>query len=62
MTFEEWFNEIELYSLRGERFYNDLDHHNPNSQKANERMVSWLKAAYEAGYEHGLYKVTDDLK
>jgi len=52
MTFDEWFDEVELFSTRNERFFSDLDHHNPNSKGANQRMVEWLKAAYKAGYEH----------
>jgi hypothetical protein len=53
MQFDEWFNEIEVFSLRGERFFNDLDHHVPDSQGSSKRMVEWLRAAYNAGYEQG---------
>lgn len=53
MQFDEWFNETEVFSLRAERFFNDLDHHVPDSQGSNKRMVEWLKAAYKAGYEQG---------
>lgn len=53
MTFEEWFNEIEGYALRSERFFGDLDHHKPESQGSNKRMVEWLRAAYNVGYEQG---------
>lgn len=49
MTFDEWFDEIELFSSRSERFFSDLDHHNSESKQANQRMVAWLRAAYEAG-------------
>ena len=53
MKFDEWFNEIEVFSLRSERFFNDLDHHVPTSQGSAQRMVEWLKAAYKVGYEQG---------
>lgn len=62
MNFYDWFDEVELFSTRSERFFNDLDHHVPNSKGANGRMIGWLKSAYEAGYNHRLYKTTDDLK
>lgn len=62
MTFEEWFNEIENYSLRGERFYLDLDVFGEKFMEdglyvmnidAYEPILKWLKAAYEVGYEEG---------
>lgn len=62
MTFEEWFNEIEMFSLRGERFYNDLDHHKEGSRGSSERMVAWLKAAYQVGYEHKTLELLSDGK
>ncbi|NDB84079.1 MAG: hypothetical protein EB127_15385 [Alphaproteobacteria bacterium] len=49
MTFDEWFKEVELFSTREERFFNDLDHHNSNSKGSYQRMASWLEAAYNAG-------------
>jgi hypothetical protein len=52
MTFEEWFGEVELFSTRDERFYNDLDHHKPY-EGSYGRMMAWLKAAYDVGYEQG---------
>ena len=38
----EWFNQIESYGLRSERFYDETTH-NP------ARGYEWLKAAFEAG-------------
>lgn len=69
MTFEEWFDEIEGYALRCERFYDDLD----RLQQFNngdyvpgdptyQDIVGWLKAAYETGYEHRNIELMDDGK
>ena len=51
MKFDEWFNEIELFSTRAERFFSDLDHHKPY-EGSYQRMVEWLKAAYDVGKSH----------
>jgi hypothetical protein len=59
MTFDEWLNEIENYSLRIERLYDDLDAITGVDKTASESvrnralMLGWLKAAYETGYSHG---------
>jgi len=50
MTFDEWFYGIENFSLRAERFYDEID---PDSRTDTKALVSWLRAAYEVGYEHG---------
>ena len=62
MQFEDWFDELEMFSLRSERFYNDLDHTRPDSIESQKRMVEWLKAAYDAGQLHEQMKHWDDLK
>jgi hypothetical protein len=62
MEFEDWFDEIEAFSLRSERFYSDLDHTRPDSTESQKRMVGWLRAAYEAGQLHEQMKHWDDLK
>ena len=62
MQFEDWFDELELFSLRSERFHNDLDHTRPDSIECQKRMVEWLNAAYEAGQLHEQMKHWDDLK
>jgi hypothetical protein len=59
MTFDEWFNEFEIFSLRCERFYDELEHYKDGT---TEDMVIWLKAAYEAGYEEGQDWYVDDGK
>ena len=59
MTFEEWFDGFENYSMRCERFYDDLaDYQGDNA----EIVIKWLKAAYEVGYDHAMSKLVDDGK
>ena len=59
MTFDEWLNEIENYSLRIERLYDDLDTITGVDRTASEAvrnrslLLSWMKAAYDVGYEQG---------
>lgn len=42
-SFEKYFNELEGYHLRSERFYEELRSMTP------ERMVEWLRAAFIEG-------------
>ena len=42
-TFEDWFDELESFSLRSERFFAD--------SKRDAETVRWLRAAFEAGRE-----------
>jgi hypothetical protein len=42
LKFLEWFNEIESFGLRSERFYDEVTH-------KPSRAYEWLKAAFEAG-------------
>ena len=59
MTFDEWLNEIENYSLRVERMYDDLDMMTGVPKTASEArrnqivFMGWLRAAYNVGYEQG---------
>lgn len=46
-TFEEWFNEVENYSTRGERFYDEL------KGMAPQRGVEWLRAVWECAQSGG---------
>ena len=48
-TMTDWLEEVEVYSLRIERFIDDCDHHRAGSTGSNERMIAWLRAAYEVG-------------
>ena len=44
-TFEDWFEEIENYGQRSERFYGEL----PNDIALSDTMILWLRAAFECG-------------
>lgn len=44
--FNQYFNELELYALRSERFYHD---YYSSDSKNPEIMVQWLKAAFIEG-------------
>lgn len=60
MTFTEWLEEVEVYSARIERFINDCDHHRVGSTGSNERMIEWLRTAYEVGRAHEAQKNLED--
>ena len=45
-TFEAWFDELESFSLRSERFVCDL-----KRDKPPEVIFEWLRAAFDAGRE-----------
>ncbi len=49
--FERWFNELEGYASRAERFYEDLAFDDP------QRMKDWLLAAYNQGVRNSLYAI-----
>ena len=47
----EWLDEIEAFSLRRERLYEDFP-----EVEDKEKLLKWLEAAYNVGYEDGLKK------
>lgn len=47
MRFEDWFHQIEAYSTRSERFWEDMKR--PDA----DQIEDWLRAAYHAGMQHG---------
>ena len=47
--FDEWFEELEGYSLRYERFWDDFDY--AKESKNNQLMVKWLRSAFQVGYD-----------
>jgi len=50
--FEEWFNQVENFGLKSERFYDDIlmcMTCGEDSRYAFDYMVKWMKAAFEAG-------------
>ena len=46
-TFEDWFDEIENYGTRSERFLSTL----PNDIMLSDSMIQWLRAAFDCGRE-----------
>ena len=48
MTFDEWLNEIENFSSRSERLYDDF-----LEVKDLAKLRKWLEAAYDVGREAG---------
>ena len=46
--FDEWFEEMEGYSFRYERFWDDFDY--AKESKDCKSMVKWLRTAFEMGY------------
>ncbi len=60
-TFDDWFYERENFSLRCERFYDDLMQYDMDMVDSGE-IVKWLRAAYETGREHTLESLQDDGK
>ena len=58
--FDVWFGEMEVYSFRYERFWDDFDY--AKESKNNQLMVKWLRSAFQVGYdacESKLYGGTD---
>lgn len=51
--FLEWFNEVEGFGLRSERFYTSLDEFRTREGQAASMML-WLKAAYEQGFNDAI--------
>lgn len=50
--FDEWFYELEGFSFRYERFWDDFDY--AKDSKDNRSIVKWLRSAFEVGYYSGL--------
>jgi hypothetical protein len=46
-TFDDWFDEIENYGSRFERFYEDL-HNAKDSVRLADLTTVWLRAAFES--------------
>ena len=58
--FDAWFEEMEGYSFRYERFWDDFDY--AKGSKDTQSMVKWLRTAFEMGYyasESKLYGGTE---
>ena len=50
-TFDHWFQEIENYGMRMERFYDEFGQYT-----GRERMIEWLRAAWECSREEEVKK------
>lgn len=65
-TFDEWLGELEGFSLRMERVYDDLvDKKSTDEENSWQTIKSWLKAAFDSGYEAGEFNqenLIQDLK
>jgi hypothetical protein len=51
MTFDQWLNEIEGYSVRQERAMSDI--RNCVAKGETTDIIKWLMAAYAMGHEQG---------
>ena len=61
--FDEWFGELEGYSFRCERFWNDFDQaKNKNDYYTVKSMVKWLQTAFEMGYYACESKINGETK
>jgi hypothetical protein len=57
-TFDEWFHQLEFFSLLSERFFGECDHYlrlldEDEKREAEKVFISWLEAAFDAGIESG---------
>ena len=64
MTFEEWLNEIEVFSSRQERLEEDILSiavmtSSLSHSLARRIVYGWLEAAYAVGYNRGLCSIGD---
>lgn len=50
-TFEDWLDELEGFSLRMERIYDDVVVSKKHNIDRWQNVREYLKAAFEAGYE-----------
>ena len=61
--FDEWFGELEGYSFRCERFWNDFDQaKNKNDYYTVKSMVQWMKTAFAMGYYASESKINGETK
>ena len=50
INFEDWFDELESYSMRSERFFESLGQFK-EGQLYQRNLILWLEAAFQAGRE-----------
>lgn len=58
--FDEWFEELEGYSFRYERFWDDFDY--AKESKENQCMVKWMRTAFAMGYNACESKINGESK
>jgi hypothetical protein len=46
--FDEWMYELEGYSFRYERFWDDVD--SAINSNDNQRIMTWMRTAFQMGY------------
>lgn len=58
-TFEDWWNEVESFGLRSERFYESMTQFSDAGKPVNVEV--WLRAAFESARLTGddIYSQTD---
>jgi len=49
-NFEDWFDELESYSMRSERFFESLGQFK-EGQLYQRNLILWLESAFQAGRE-----------
>jgi hypothetical protein len=49
--FDEWFNELEGFAFRSERFWDDFYYASKSGD--TKGIVKWLQTAYQMGYNMG---------
>ena len=61
--FDEWFGELEGYSFRYERFWDDFDQaKNKNDYNSMKLMVKWLRTSFAMGYYASESKINGEIK
>ena len=61
--FDEWFGELEGYSFRYERFWDDFDQaKDKNDYNSMKLMVKWLRTSFEMGYYASESKINGEIK
>ena len=48
-NFDAWFDEIEGYGFRSERFFQHLEAIIDDEPRRSEFITNWMRAAFEAG-------------
>ena len=59
--FNSWFNAVEVFGLRSERFFQEINYYRTREAQA-ELMITWLKAAYLHGIKTAARDSVDTLR